>query len=567
MNRETFLRRIVERREPWDLAVVGGGATGLGIAVDAASRGYDAVLLEQSDFGKGTSSRSTKLIHGGVRYLQQGNLSLVIEALKERGILFRNAPHLVHDLPFVVPNYQWWEAPFYGIGLKVYDLLAGKYGFGKSLLLSREQVLERIPTLEQEGLRGGVLYHDGQFDDSRLMVNLAQTAAEQDACVLNYAAVRRLVKNGEGLIAGLEFRDEETGQEHALHARCVINATGPFSDRLRRLDDPAAESLIVPSQGVHVVLDRSFLPGRAAIMVPHTRDGRVMFAIPWHGHTVVGTTDTPISEISLEPRAFPEEIDFILETAGRYLAKRPARPDILSVFTGIRPLVKAGDGSSTASLSRDHTITISKSGLLSIMGGKWTTYRKMAEDCVDQAIVLARLEERPCVTRNLPIHGAPVSAAKTGSAMANTGATRTATDFDDAPAAGQSLHGRSPNSGEREPRNPLEAYGTDASPIDELVRVLPELGDRLHPPLPIIGAQVVWAVRKEMARTVDDVLARRTRALFLNARAALAAAPIVARLMANELGRDESWQRRQLEDFHRISDGFMVSVESPRKSR
>ena len=519
VNRDTSLQRIQDRAEPWDLAVVGGGATGVGIAVDAAARGYDIVLLEQSDFGKGTSSRSTKLVHGGVRYLQQGNISLVIEALKERGLLLRNAPHLVHDLPFVVPNYQWWEAPFYGIGLKVYDLLAGKYGFGQSMLLSREQVLQRIPTLEREGLRGGVLYHDGQFDDSRLLINLAQTAAEQGACLLNYARVTRLVKNAEGFIGGLEFRDEESGVEHRLQARCVINATGPFCDALRRQDDPAAEPLIAASQGVHIVLDRSFLPGDTAIMVPHTRDGRVMFAIPWHGHVVVGTTDTPITELNLEPRPVAEEIDFILETAGGYLAKRPSRADILSVFTGIRPLVKAGGSSNTAALSRDHTITISKSGLLTITGGKWTTYRRMAEDCVDHAIVLARLEERPCTTRTLAIHGSQRGASNNG---------------------------------------PLAGYGSDAMQIQELMEVLPGLAGQLHPVLSIVGAQVVWAVRNEMARTVDDVLARRTRALYLNAHAAKAAAPAVVRLMATELGRDESWQNRQIIEFELIAAGFVA---------
>jgi glycerol-3-phosphate dehydrogenase len=521
MNRATFLQRILERREPWDLAVVGGGATGVGIAVDAASRGYDVVLLEQSDFGKGTSSRSTKLIHGGVRYLQQGNLSLVIESLKERGFLFKNAPHLVHDLPFVVPNYQWWEAPFYGIGLKVYDLLAGKYGFGKSMLLSREDVLQRIPTLEQDGLRGGVLYHDGQFDDSRLLINLAQTAAEQGACLLNYASVLRLVKDTDGSVAGLEFRDLESGLGHSLLARCVINATGPFSDALRRQDDPEAEIMIAPSQGVHIVLPHSFLQGGTAIMVPHTRDGRVMFAIPWHGHAIVGTTDTPISEPSLEPRPLEGEIDFILETASGYLARRPTRADILSVFTGIRPLVKANGTSNTAVLSRDHTITISKSGLLSIMGGKWTTYRKMAEDCVDHAIVLARLEEKPCVTRNLPIHGCRREAGDDG---------------------------------------PLACYGSDAKELRDLMREQPELAGRLHLALPINGAQVVWAVRHEMARTVDDVLARRTRALFLNAHAAIAMAPAVARLMAHELGRGDAWQQRQLEEFNQIADCFVVKA-------
>jgi glycerol-3-phosphate dehydrogenase len=522
MNRAAMLQQVLERPRPWDFAVVGGGATGVGIAVDAAARGFEVIVLEQSDFGKGTSSRSTKLVHGGVRYLQQGNLSLVIEALKERGLLFQNAPHLVHDLPFVVPNYQWWEAPFYGLGLKVYDLLAGKYGFGRSVLLSPAQVLERIPTLAQDGLRGGVLYHDGQFDDSRLLINLAQTAAEHGAILLNYAPVIRLLKGADGLINGLEFRDEETGGAHAIQAQGVINATGAFGDEVRRQDDPQAEPMIAASQGVHIVLDRSFLPGDAAIMVPHTRDGRVMFAIPWLGHAVIGTTDTPIKAPSLEPRPLSGEIEFLLDTASDYLARRPARADILSVFTGIRPLVKAGN-SSTAALSREHTITISKSGLLSIIGGKWTTYRKMAEDCVDQAIAVASLDDRPCVTRALPIHG--------------------------------STHEVSPNAA-------LAGYGSDAAAIARLMSDDSELAKPLHSALPMCGAQVIWAVRSEMARTVDDVLARRTRALFLNARAALAMAPAVARLMARELDRDEAWQQGQLAAFNQIASAFLVDPQS-----
>ena len=415
MNRETFLERVSRAQQPWDLAVVGGGATGLGIAVDAASRGYQVVLLEQCDFGKGTSSRLTKLVHGGVRYLQQGNISLVMEALKERGLLLRNAPHLVHDLPFVVPNYQWWEAPFYGVGLKVYDLLAGRYGFGRSVILSQEEVLHRIPTLQRDGLRGGVLYHDGQFDDARLLINLAQTAAEHGGCLLNHARVTRLIKDEARALTGLEFRDEETARNYVVRARCVINATGPFCDELRLRDDPQADPIIAPSQGVHIVLDRSFLPGDTAIMVPHTRDGRVMFAIPWHGHAVVGTTDTPISQVSLEPRALPGEIEFILETAGSYLSRPPVRADILSVFAGIRPLVQAGRAASTATLSREHTVIISESGLLTITGGKWTTYRKMAEDAVDQAAVLGGLEDWPSTTGNLAIHGSPRTTGGTSS--------------------------------------------------------------------------------------------------------------------------------------------------------
>src|SRR5438552_5716681 len=309
MDRDTSLGQLVSRAKPWDMAVLGGGATGVGIAVDAASRGYSACLFVQSDFGKGTSSRSTKLVHGGVRYLQQGNIALVMEALRERGILRRNAPHLVHDLAFVVPNYIWWETPFYGIGMKVYDMLAGKYGFGKSRLLSKADVLQRIPTLEEEGLRGGVLYYDGQFDDARLLIDLARTADEQVAALLNYGPVAALTRDTDGFINGLEFENLEGSNHHHLRARSVVNATGAFSDAVRRIDDPQAEPMIVPSQGVHIVLDRSFLPGDAAIMVPRTSDGRVMFAIPWRNHTLLGTTDTPITEVVLEPAPMVQEID------------------------------------------------------------------------------------------------------------------------------------------------------------------------------------------------------------------------------------------------------------------
>ena len=505
MKREAFLQRILERPDPWDIAVIGGGATGAGIALDAAARGYTVALFERGDFGKGTSSRSTKLVHGGVRYLQQGNIPLVMEALKERGLLLKNAPHLVRDLEFIVPNYAWWEAPFYGIGLKVYDLLAGRYGFGASRVLSREQVLERIPTLSRDGLRGGVMYHDGQFDDTRLLIDLVQSAAEHGACPLNYARADGFTKDRHGFITGLNFCDEESSTHHAIAARCVVNATGPFCDAVRRADEPAVAPMIAPSQGVHLVFDRTFLPGSAAIMVPHTRDGRVMFAIPWHGHTLVGTTDTPIAESTAEPTAREEEVDFLLATAGEYLAKRPERADILSLFTGIRPLVNADGGAHTAALSRDHTIEISPSGLLTIAGGKWTTYRKMAEDAVDHAAVLAHLDERPCVTRDLPIRD-----------YRSTG-------------------------------------------IDELIRAQPALAERLHASLPITAAQVVWAARHECARTAEDVLARRTRALFLNTAAALAMAPAVARLLARELGRNESWQQEQLAAFREVATHFAVA--------
>lgn len=520
MNRPEMLSRVLAQREPWDMVVVGGGATGVGVAVDAAARGYEILLLEQSDFGKGTSSRSTKLVHGGVRYLEQGNISLVMEALKERGILRQNAPHLVHDLAFIVPNYDWWEAPFYGLGLKVYNLLSGRYGFGSSKILSKEKTLERLPNINTDGLRGGVVYYDGQFDDARLLINLLETAAEQGATLLNYAPVTALSRDAEGFVDGVIARDLESGAEFRAAARVVINATGAFSDSVRRMAEPQSSPMIVPSQGIHLVFDRSFLPGDSAIMVPRTRDGRVMFAIPWHGHTLVGTTDTPVGAASLEPIPMEEEIEFVLSTAAGYLAKAPKRSDVLSAFAGIRPLVRSRNGANTASLSRDHAIHIDNSGLLTIAGGKWTTYRNMAEDCVNQAATLARVPEKACTTRTLNVHGFHRHAEKFGA---------------------------------------LAVYGADALAIQDLVHADASLAEPLHPALPYCGAEVVWAARFEMARTVEDVLARRLRALFLNARAAVAMAPRVAALMAKELGRDAGWQAEQVAAIATLAKGYLVS--------
>lgn len=520
MNRDQMLSRVRDRQAPWDIVIIGGGATGLGAAVDGASRGYDVALFEQADFAKGTSSRSTKLAHGGVRYLQQGNVSLVMEALKERGILRRNAPHLVHDLAFIVPSYSWWESPFYGVGLKVYDMLAGRYGFGASTHLSREHVVEQIPSIKTEGLLGGTRYFDGQFDDARLAINLAQTAAEQGAVLVNYAPVTSLLKDANGAIAGVTLRDDETGEVLQTAAHVVINATGPFADSVRRMDVPDAPPIIEPSQGVHVVLDKSFIPRDSAIMVPHTDDGRVMFAIPWYDVALVGTTDTPIDQVSLEPRPLEKEIDFILETANRYLARPATQTDIRSVFAGIRPLVRNTDASSTAALSREHAVLIEPtSGLITVAGGKWTTYRKMAEDAIDHAATLADLEPRQCVTRQLSIHG---------------------------------FHNHADRFG------PLAHYGSDAHSLQTLMSTSPEMRQSLHPRLPLNKAEVVWACRHEMARAVDDVLARRTRSLLFDAAAAIEAAPPVAEIMAVELGRPGSWTLAQVESFARIGAAYVV---------
>ena len=519
MRREEMLRAVRERAEkqiPWDIAVIGGGATGVGVAVDAAARGLSVVLLEAHGFGKGTSSRSTKLVHGGVRYLEQGNIPLVMSALKERGLMRQNAPHLVHDLAFIVPNYSWWEAPFYGIGLKLYDLLAGKYGFGASKLLSKDETMKRLPALEPEGLLGGVVYYDGQFDDARLLIHLAMTAADHGAALLNYCPATGLLRDADGYVNGVTARDSETGEELTIAARMVVNATGVFTDSIRQMADPSAEQMVVTSQGIHLVFNRSFLKSETALMVPKTSDGRVLFVIPWHGHAVAGTTDTPVDAPSLEPRPMDEEIEFVLDTASRFFARPPSRKDVLAVFVGLRPLVK-GEGK-TSALSRDHVIHVDTSGLLTITGGKWTTYRHMAEDCVDHAITLGKLDDAACATKTLRIHGY----------------------LEDSEALGS-----------------LEVYGSDA----EAIRTLAEdtvLAAQLHPDLPYIAAEVVWAARAEMARNVEDVLARHTRALFLNATAAIAMAEPVASLLAAELGRDEAWVEAQVKEFCALAQQYRV---------
>ena len=499
---------VAKGDQEWDFCIIGGGATGLGVAVDAASRGFSTLLVEQYDFAKGTSSRATKLVHGGVRYLQQGNIKLVTEALHERGILRRNAPHLVKDQSFIVPNYKWWEGPYYGLGLKVYDWMAGELGLGKSKWLSREETLEQAPTLDAEGLRGGVLYHDGQFDDARLAINLAQTAASHGAVLLNYFRMDGLLKK-DGVIRGVRATDQADAagnQSYEITAKVVINATGVFTDSILQMDQPGSETVIAPSQGVHIILDKDFLPGRAAILVPHTDDGRVLFAVPWHDKIIVGTTDTPVSVATIEPRAFPEEVDFILQQIGRYLSKVPDRGDIRSVFAGLRPLVKSSS-KKTAELARDHLILVADSGLITITGGKWTTYRRMAEDTVNTAIQRSGLPVRPCITDTLAIHG---------------------------------------------------SGGEDEAAIRALTATKPEWGMQLHARLPYRQADIIRGVREELCMTVEDALSRRTRSLLLDAQAAIECAPAVAALLATELGHDRDWEARQTQAFGELAKGYLA---------
>ena len=523
MQRTASLDRVRTAREPLDIIIVGGGATGLGAAIDAATRGHRVALFEKADFAKGTSSRSTKLVHGGVRYLRQGNVPLVIEALRERGRLARNAPHLVHPLAFVIPTFQWWEGPYFGLGMWAYDKLSGRLGLRPSRWLDRNETIAMVPGLKPANLVGGVLYYDGQFDDARLAVNLAQTAADQGADVLNYCPCAGLMKGGSRVM-GVKVRDAETGAEFEVRSRVVINATGVFVDELRRFDDASVKDLVTVSQGIHVVLPRAFLPGDAALMVPKTADGRVLFAVPWHDCVIVGTTDTPRPRACDEPRALDEERSFLMEHARRYLAKAPSDADVLSVFAGLRPLVKNGTGP-TAALSRDHTIVVSPGGLVTITGGKWTTYRQMAEDVVDAAEKVAGLERRKCGTKDLPLHGW----------------TRAAI-----------------------PEKVLSPYGSDAARLSALLRARPELAGLLHPELPYLRGEVVWHAKAEMARTVEDVLARRTRALLLNARASIAAALAVARLLAAELGHGDAWIRSQVEAYTALARGYVFTDPASR---
>ena len=604
---------VSPRGEPprdWDVIVIGGGATGLGVAVDAATRGFRTLLLEQRDFASGTSSKATKLVHGGVRYLAQRNFPLVKEALHERGLLLKNAPHLARPLGFVVPAYRFHEKPFYQIGLKVYDFLAGPLNIARSRSLSRAKTLEAAPTLAGERLRGGVLYYDAQFDDARLAVSLARTVFDHGGLALNYMRVTNFLKFQDPnfplstqRISGVETTDTETGETFRLSAHCVINATGVWVDSVRTLDDANAPPMVKPSQGTHLVLSREFLPGNAAVLVPRTDDGRVLFMVPWHGHTLVGTTDTPRNDLSLKSPGdvapLEDEIDFILETVGRYLTRAPVRTDVLSAWAGLRPLVRdtkpTGD-EPTSKLSREHTISVSSSGLVTVTGGKWTTYRKMAEDVLDAAFTSHLLEMRPCQTEALPLHGAPTrrttarapnvaptapvtaapampavapaaasaaaaAAASPESAIADQGAAPLSTEAPaiavetPAPAAAPITAPTIAPAPAVVPDPYHSVYGTDAG----LVFALEGADEQIVPQLDLTIGQVRYAARCEFARTVEDVLARRHRGLLLNARAALAAAPRVALTLATELGHPPVWIEQQLKEFAKIAEPYRVT--------
>ncbi len=505
-------------QQSFDVLIIGGGATGLGIAVDAATRGYRTALVEAGDFAQATSSRATKLVHGGVRYLASGQIHLVYEALHERAVMLRNAPHLVQALPFVLPAYKWIDLPFYGIGLKIYDLLSGQSTMGPTSFLNRKETIQRLPNIATKNLCGSIVYHDGQFDDARLALALARTAQDHGAVVLNYVRSRSFIKTG-GKITGAIVQDFETGTELIVHAKTVINATGIFVDDLRSQDDPSIPRLLSVSRGTHIVVAAAVLAGETAIMVPKTPDGRVIFAIPWSGRVVIGTTDLAATTVEMEPGHQESEIEYLMETINPYLATPIHRRDILSVFSGLRPLV-TGKSSKTSKLSREHHIDSSPTGLITVAGGKWTTYRRMAEDVLNFAIKGGMLPGKPCQTDAVKIHGAPTSGA---------------------PIAG-----------------PLFRYGTDAAEIERLQQSDPQFAATIDAALSFTFAEVVFAVRHEMARTLEDVLSRRMRALLVDAKAAERAAPAVARLMAKELSASPDWAQEQVAAFQTLASTFYL---------
>jgi glycerol-3-phosphate dehydrogenase len=519
MNRVELINNLKsDQSKIWDIIVIGGGATGFGVALDGTTRGFKTLLLEQADFASGTSSRSTKLVHGGVRYLAKGDLLLVMEALHERGLMLKNAPHLTSNQEFIIPLYSFFDVIQYYAGLKFYDLLSGRLSLGKSYFINTAKVIDRLPNLKKEGLKGGIVYHDGQFDDARMIISIAGECVKRGATVLNYFRVTGLVKSEKGVITGVRAQELISGEEFTISARIVINATGVFADSVSKMDNPESEPSIRPSQGIHIVLDRSFLQSSSAIMIPKTDDGRVLFAIPWYNEVVVGTTDTPIDLISLEPKALEQEIEFVLRTAAAYLKRPPTREDVLSIFAGLRPLAaNPSNPGATKEVSRRHKITLSKSGLLSVVGGKWTTYRRMAEETIDRAMKAGFVEKRKCATSHLQLGN---------------------TDL-------ESNAGR------------LKIYGEGYPELKKIISEDPSSGIPIHARLPYTKAEIAWICMNEMPVNVEDVLARRTRSILLNARASADIAPEVASIMAETLGLDQQWQSSQIKAYNELIDRYL----------
>jgi glycerol-3-phosphate dehydrogenase len=519
MNRDENLNQLQNSEKIWDIAVIGGGSSGLGVALDAVSRGLSVALFEKADFAKGTSSRSTKLLHGGVRYLAQGDVFLVLEALRERGRLIKNAPHLTQNQAFIIPVYNRWDRIQYSAGLKIYDYMSANLSLGSSRYISKEDTITRMPRINPKGLFGGIVYHDGQFDDARLALSIAQTADHAGACILNYTKVISLEKDSSEKLKGLIVQDMISMEKYPINARMVVNATGVFADKVLKMDNPEAPKTIQPSQGIHLVLDLDFLGGKDALMIPKTRDGRVLFAVPWHGKLVVGTTDTLREKAKLEPEALQKEIDFVLETAAGYLTRKPTRADVKSVFAGLRPLARPKEGSTkTKEISRSHKVIVSESGLVTLTGGKWTTFRKMGEDTVAYFPKITGLAIDDSRSKDILLHGFTKSI----------------------------------------PKGHWAGYGSDARLIQDMAKADSSLAELVHPDFPNIMAEVAWAVRNEMALKIEDVLSRRIRMLILDAQAALDSAEKVATLMAAELGKDAAWIEKELDDFRKVGEKYLI---------
>lgn len=517
MDRVTQIQKI-QQETHFDIIIIGGGATGLGCAVDAATRGYKTILLEKYDFAKGTSSRATKLVHGGVRYLAQGNIRLVREALFERGRMLRNAPHVCKKLPFVMPSYSWFDKLFFGLGLWVYEFLSSKLSLGETKFLSKKKTQNYLPTINSKGLVGGVLYYDGQFDDSRLAINLAQTAVENGATVINYCGVTSLLKENNQVI-GVIATDEFSGEVFTLKAKAVINATGVFADEVLQMDNAKTSTTIAPSQGIHLVVEKHFFEGETALMMPKTEDGRVFFVIPWYEKWILGTTDTPVKNVEWEPKALQEEIDFVIHHFNKYATKTISKTDVKSVFVGLRPLVKVANQQSTSVMPRDHAVKVLSSGLIHITGGKWTTYRNMAQHTINVAIEKGNLEFVKCKTKRLPIHGCTTQI--------------------------ENSH--------------FDIYGSDAFKIKELIQQDGTLAAPIHPNYPYTKAEVIWFIHNEMAETLEDILARRIRLLFLDAQAAIESASVVASILTKEKNKTETWQQEQIANFKRLAQQYLIN--------
>ncbi|CAG0882210.1 unnamed protein product [Darwinula stevensoni] len=555
-TREELLQKL--KTEEFDVLVVGGGCTGCGVALDAVSRGLKTALVEREDYSSGTSSRSTKLIHGGVRYLQKAILGfdreqykIVQEALHERANLLAIAPHLSFPLPIMLPIYKWWQVPYFYAGIKLYDIVSGSKLLKSSYYLSKKKALELFPVLKKDALVGALVYYDGSHNDSRMNLTIALTAIRLGAVASNYVTVEGVLKamaeDGKEYVSGAKVKDELTGETWEVKAKCVINATGPFCDSLRKMDDPTAKSIVQPSMGIHVVLPNYYSPEQMGLLDPSTTDGRVIFFLPWQRHTIAGTTDSPCS-LTYHPAPTENDIQFILNEIRNYLNAdiEVRRGDVLSAWSGIRPLVFNPAKSDTQSIARNHIVHVSDSGLVTIAGGKWTTYRKMAKDTMDVAVKAFALNSKnDSLTDGLLLDGAH--------SWSPTMFIRLVQDIGMETDVAIHL---------------ANTYGDQAFQVAKLSKFTgkrwPIMGRKIHEDFPYIEGEVQYAIR-EYARTVTDIIARRLRFAFLNVQAAEEALPLVADIMAEELKWDEKEKSKQIAEarqFLRLDMGGAVNKAS-----